>query len=280
MPFRAPLKGGIGCHCRTAITGLKQALHLACRQAHASGPHCRNRCRSRPRFSGQRPTTLRNPGRCIMWNLLAILFFAAGFLFWPLFLVAVLCFWLGRARSISKRIDRTNVLLSYNPVIADALEKERRDKLRRNIFAWVLVALFVAFSMIHNANEPQQENPPQQLIREIVPDTSTRPGALSVPAPQPKALPVRPEQDTRRVSEATQAPAPAPVPAPAAPPTPVLHVPPKEIRAHAHPEWKPLKEGSREFREIQESCSTFPAAQVSECWYHDAPIYQIPPMLS
>jgi hypothetical protein len=42
------------------------------------------------------------------------------------------------------------------------------------------------------------------------------------------------------------------------PPAPVLHVPPKEIRAHAHPEWKPLKEDSREFREIQQSCSNLP----------------------
>jgi hypothetical protein len=151
-----------------------------------------------------------------MWNLLAILFFAAGFLFWPLFFVAALCFWLGRFGSISKRIDRTNVLLSYNPAIADAIEKERRDKLRGNIFTWVLAALFMAFIIIHNANEPQQQNAPQELIREIAPDT-TRPGTLSAPAPapQPKALPVPPEQDTRRAFEATQAPAPAPVPAPA-----------------------------------------------------------------
>src|SRR5437660_10813088 len=31
--------------------------------------------------------------------------------------------------------------------------------------------------------------------------------------------------------------------------------------------------GSREFREIQESCSTLPAAQVSECWYQEREAY-------
>jgi hypothetical protein len=62
-------------------------------------------------------------------------------------------------------------------------------------------------------------------------------------------------------------------PAPITSPPPVLHLPPKEIRAHAHPEWKPLKEDSREFKEIQESCSTFPAAQVSACWYQEREAY-------
>jgi hypothetical protein len=57
------------------------------------------------------------------------------------------------------------------------------------------------------------------------------------------------------------------------PQTPVLRVPPKEIRAHAHPEWKPLKMGSREFNEIQDSCSTLPSAQVSECWYQEREAY-------
>jgi hypothetical protein len=54
---------------------------------------------------------------------------------------------------------------------------------------------------------------------------------------------------------------------------PELHVPPREIRKHAHPEWKPLREGSREFKEIEESCSTFPAAQVSACWYQEREAY-------
>ncbi len=54
---------------------------------------------------------------------------------------------------------------------------------------------------------------------------------------------------------------------------PVLRVPSKEVRERSHPEWKVLKRDSREFREIQDSCSTLPAAQVSACWYQEREAY-------
>jgi hypothetical protein len=74
-------------------------------------------------------------------------------------------------------------------------------------------------------------------------------------------------------SQVTPATPGAKAPPPESAPQPVLHAPPKEIRAHAHPEWRPLKVGSREFTEIQESCSSFSAAQVSECWYQEREAY-------
>jgi len=54
---------------------------------------------------------------------------------------------------------------------------------------------------------------------------------------------------------------------------PVLQVPPRAIRQRSHPEWKALEQDSREFREIQDSCSTLPAAQVSACWYQEREAY-------
>jgi hypothetical protein len=98
----------------------------------------------------------------------------------------------------------------------------------------------------------------------ILPDTSVRPGTLAAPAQEPKSTP--------SPCDSTASPPAAPAYI-YVPPTPVLRVPPKEIRAHAHPEWKPLKVGSREFNEIQESCSTLPSAQVGESWYQEREAY-------
>jgi hypothetical protein len=86
---------------------------------------------------------------------------------------------------------------------------------------------------------------------------------IGYPAAPSQAAPPRASTLATPAPPGTNAPLPAPV----------LHVPPKQIRAHAHPEWKPLKVDSREFTEIQESCSTFPAAQVSECWYQEREAY-------
>jgi hypothetical protein len=93
---------------------------------------------------------------------------------------------------------------------------------------------------------------------------SAAPSQVTPPRPSTLAPPATP---------GANAPLPAPAPAYVYAPQPALHVPPKEIRAHAHPEWRPLKVGSREFTEIQESCSTFPARQVSECWYQEREAY-------
>jgi hypothetical protein len=62
--------------------------------------------------------------------------------------------------------------------------------------------------------------------------------------------------------------------APPAPPVlPALQVPSRPVRGRAHPEWRPLKEGSREFNEIQASCTPYPADQVSACWYEERESY-------
>jgi len=81
-------------------------------------------------------------------------------------------------------------------------------------------------------------------------------------------------ENSAPAAPAPAAPAQAPASVPAyVPSTPVLHIPPRAIRERSHPEWKPLAPNSREFREIQESCSTLPAAQVSECWYQEREAY-------
>lgn len=106
-------------------------------------------------------------------------------------------------------------------------------------------------------------------INRIVPDASIRSGTLAAqPSISAASTPKPQKQAPMTALPAPEQTAPPPAPAPAyvyIAPTPVLHVPPREIRAQAHPEWKPLKVDSREFREIQESCSTLPANQVS---YH------------
>ena len=96
---------------------------------------------------------------------------------------------------------------------------------------------------------------------------------IGYPAAPSQVTPPRPSTLTPPATPGANAPLPAPAPAYVYAPQPVLHVPPKEIRAHAHPEWRPLKVGTREFTEIQESCSTFPARQVSECWYQEREAY-------
>jgi hypothetical protein len=52
-----------------------------------------------------------------------------------------------------------------------------------------------------------------------------------------------------------------------------LHVPPKEIRSRAHPEWNDIKKYPDLFVELQESCAPFPAEKVSECWYQERESY-------
>jgi hypothetical protein len=135
------------------------------------------------------------------------------------------------------------------------------------------------FSDIHVFSEQASPSP----IKKSTPDTSTRPGTLAAPPPPPTSTaPYRhlfdesTDQSTPDPAPAFTAPPPA-APAPAAPAsvpsTPVLHVPPKAIRERSHPEWKAFAANSREFREIQESCSTLPAGQVSECWYQEREAY-------
>lgn len=64
------------------------------------------------------------------------------------------------------------------------------------------------------------------------------------------------------------------VPTPARPSTPQLHAISEPIRQRLQPKWKPLSKNSREFREIQRSCSTLSAERVSECQSQEREAYE------